>query len=510
MANSGTTSVWQATEAGGELVRGKLERDTGTDVCIIGAGIAGMTTAYLLAREGKKVIVIDDGPIGGGETGHTTAHLTAALDDRYFEIEKLHGEKGARYAAESHMASINRIEMIVREEKIDCEFERVDGYLFLKKDDSHETLERELEACHRAGISDVQLLTHAPLDAFDTGPCLIFPRQAQFHPLKYLAALAKAIERNGGRIFTGTHVTSVTGKLVITIETDAKKTVKADACVAATNSPITDMFVTSVKQAPYRTFVIGVRVPASAVPHMLLWDTGSPYHYIRVERTDTKSEEILIVGGEDHKTGQADDGDARFGALEEWTRAHFPMAGEVAYRWSGQVLEPYDYMAMIGHNPGDNPNVYIATGDSGNGMTHGTIAGMLLTDMIVGRDNPWAPLYAPDRVSISASSVVDLARENLNVAVQYAKDYVHPSEVHSADDIPLGSGAILRDGTHILAIYRDTAGGLHKRNAKCTHLKCIVHWNSLEDSWDCPCHGSRFTAYGDVLNGPALTGLEEG
>ncbi|MEP6689941.1 MAG: FAD-dependent oxidoreductase [Gemmatimonadaceae bacterium] len=506
--DKGTVSLWTATDE--TPARRQLTRDQKADVCVVGAGIAGMTTAYLLGKAGKKVVVLDDGEIGGGETAHTTAHLTAALDDRYYRLERMHGELGARLAAESHSEAVNQIETIVREESIECDFERVDGYLFLAEGDVRDTLERELEACHRAGLADVRLVGRAPIAAFDSGPCLVFPRQGQFHPLKYLGGLAKAIERDGGRIFTGAHVTSVTGKRVITVAIGdgGKMKVKAKACVVATNSPITDMYVTHVKQAPYRTFVVGFRVPADSLPHLLLWDTGDPYHYIRTYR-DLDGAGVLIVGGEDHKTGQADDAETRFDAIEQWTRTHFRIAGETRYRWSGQVLEPADGMAMIGHNPGDNPNVYICTGDSGNGMTHGTIAGILLTDLIQKRSNPWTTLYDPNRGMVSRSSVKDLAKENINVALQYAKDYVHPSDVGSEDEIPSGSGAVIREGRQILAVFRDEAGALHKRSAKCTHLKCIVHWNSTESSWDCPCHGSRFDPMGKVLNGPAVTGLEE-
>jgi Rieske Fe-S protein len=252
-------------------------------------------------------------------------------------------------------------------------------------------------------------------------------------------------------------------------------------------------------------------VPAGSLPHLLLWDTGDPYHYVRLQRDEEVGGEILIVGGEDRKTGQEhpeEDGD-RFRALEEWTRARFPMAGDVAYRWSGQVMEPVDFMAMIGRNPGSNPNQYLVTGDSGNGMTHGTLAGILLTDLIVGRSNPWATLYDPSRVTLGVSSAKEFAKENLNVAAQYAKDYVRPGEVKSVEEIAVDSGAILRDGRKLLAVYRDESGVAHRLDAKCTHLKCIVHWNPLEKSWDCPCHGSRFDRFGKVLNGPAIAGLEE-
>ena len=497
-----TTSIWMATAAVPDFP--PLSADTDADVCIVGAGIAGLTVAYTLTHAGRRVVVLDDGPIGGGETGRTTAHLSDALDDRYYEIERVHGELGARMAAESHAAAINRIEEIVRLERIDCDFARLDGYLFLAPEDDEKELEREREAAHRASLSDVERLPRVPVEFHDFGPCLRFPRQARFHILEYLSALARAVVRDGGRIHTGSHVAELSGAkdgASAYAKTDAGRTVKARAIVVATNSPINDWVKMHTKQAPYRTYVVGLRVPRNAVRDALYWDTGDPYHYVRLQHDDAG--EVLVVGGEDHKTGQADDMDDRFRHLEEWTRAHFPMAGETAYRWSGQVMEPVDYMGFIGRNPGDD-DVYIATGDSGHGMTHGTIAGILIPDLILGRDNPWAKLYDPSRISLRTAP--EFAKENLNVAAQY-RDYVTPGDVSSADDIPRGEGAVLRRGAAKIAVYRDEAGTLHERSAVCPHLYCIVDWNHAEKSWDCPCHGSRFDAYGRVVNGPASTDL---
>jgi Rieske Fe-S protein len=258
------------------------------------------------------------------------------------------------------------------------------------------------------------------------------------------------------------------------------------------------------KQAAYRTYVMAVRIPANAVPPALYWDTLNPYHYVRLTR-GADGQPLLIVGGEDHKTGQADDTERRFGALLEWTRRHFPMAGDIVYRWSGQVLEPNDYMGFIGRNPGSE-NVYIATGDSGQGMTHGTIAGMLIPDLILGIENRWAKLYDPSRITLR--SAVPFVRENVNVAAQYA-DWVTPGEVSSPDEIKPGTGAVMRDGAKKFAVYRDDDGVLHIRSAMCTHLYCVVDWNSLEKTWDCPCHGSRFDRFGKVINGPAISDLAD-
>jgi glycine/D-amino acid oxidase-like deaminating enzyme/nitrite reductase/ring-hydroxylating ferredoxin subunit len=501
-----TTSIWMATI--GEISSdGALATDISADVCIVGAGIAGMTTAYLLAREGKQVVVLDDGPIGGGMTGRTTAHLVNALDDRFYELERLHGGHGAQLAAQSHSAAIDRVEMIVKTEEIECEFERLDGYLFVPPNDSKEQLENELQAVHRAGLTDIEMVDRAPIKDFDTGKCLRFPRQAQFHPLKYLAGLAKAIRRDGGRIFTGTHAGKIEGGEVARIATGGGQIVTAGAVVVATNSPVNDRFVIHTKQAAYITYVIGARVPHGSVAKALYWDTPNPYHYIRLKSigADRNEYDVLIVGGEDHKTGQADDANKRFAALKRWTRARFPMIEQIEFQWSGQVMEPVDSLAFIGRNPLDEPNVFVATGDSGNGMTHGTIAGILLTDLIAGRENEWETLYDPTRKTLRA--LPKFAQENMNVAAQFT-DLVTAGDVDSPDKIKPGQGAIIRRGSKKLAVYRDDAGAIHERSAVCVHLGCIVDWNSKEKTWDCPCHGSRYMACGKVFQGPANRDLD--
>ncbi len=483
-----------------------LSENTSANVVIVGAGIAGLSVAYLLSQEGKAVIVLDDGPIGGGMTARTTAHLTNALDDRFYELERLFGEEGSRLAAQSHAAAIDRVEAIVRKEQIDCEFERVDGYLFLPTNGKQQVLDDELPAAHRAGLPAISKLDRAPLKFWDTGPCLHFPRQGQFHPLKYLTGLARAIERDGGRIFTGTHADKIEGGDKADVTTTSGYEIRCDAIVVATNSPVNDRVAIHTKQAPYTTYVIGVRVPKESIPPMLLWDAPAdlwePYHYIRTARDD--GHDVLIVGGEDHKTGQQQDGAQRWGKLEQWTRNRFPMAGEVEFRWSGQVMEPIDSLAFIGRNPADAGNVFIATGDSGMGMTHGTIAGMLLTDLIVGRKNPWADLYDPSRKTLKAAK--DFAQENVNVAAQYA-DLVTPGEVDSVDEVAKGDGAIVRQGLSKIAAYRDDDGTLHRMSAVCVHLGCIVAWNPTEKTWDCPCHGSRYDCFGAVIEGPANSNL---
>jgi glycine/D-amino acid oxidase-like deaminating enzyme/nitrite reductase/ring-hydroxylating ferredoxin subunit len=510
-----TFTPWSG--AAPEFDHNSPQGDLVCDVCVIGAGIAGLSTAYELTREGRRVIVIDKGSIGSGETLHTTAHLSNAIDDRYVVIRELHGTQGARICADSHSAAIDRIEQIAHQEKIDCDFTRLDGFLFLPPGESVKLLEQELEAARDAGVPEVEWMERAPLESFDTGPCLRWGRQAQLHPLKYLAGLAAAIERHGGEIYCDTEMRDVTGDAPLQVELAGGRTIRASSVVVATNTPSINRVTIHTKQAPYRTYAIGIRVPIGAIPQALYWDTSqeagagdsASYHYVRLAKGEQthlqEGFQRLIVGGEDHKTGQADDADQRWSRLEEWARERFASLGEVELRWSGQVLEPVDCVAFIGPNPGARENMYIVTGDSGMGMTHGAIAGLLLKDLIADRKNPWASLYDPSRISLRSG--LNFARQGLNMAAQYAA-WLQPGEVASVNEIPNGTGAVMRHGLSLLAVYRDEKGMIHEHSAVCPHLGGIVAWNSAERTWDCPCHGSRFGPCGDVITGPAVSGLK--
>ncbi len=441
--------------------------------------------------------------MGGGQTSRTTGHLTWALDDRYFDLERLFGIEGARLAAESHQTAIQTIENIVQTENIACDFERLDAYLFLAPEDSPDILAKEFDVLQKIGMP-LEKVSCAPFHTFDTGPCLRFPDQAQFHVFKYLKGLLKAIERKKSKLFTNTHVTEIHDGTPCRVVTHRHHTVTAQAVIVATNTPINDCFMIHTKQAPYRTYVIAGRIPKGSVPRGLYYDTPDPYHYIRIQKqANDPLHDWLIVGGEDHKTGQDDEILEKYERLDRWTRERFPQFKEVDFRWSGQVIEPVDSLAFIGRNPHDE-NVYIATGDSGNGLTHGTIAGLILPDLISKNFHPWAKLYDPARKTLQAAE--EFAKENLNVAAQYS-EWVLPGEVDQVDQIPSGSGAIIREGLKKYAVYRDEQGNAHCYSAICPHLGCVVKWNQGEKSWDCPCHGSRFNVEGKVLNGPAISDL---
>jgi glycine/D-amino acid oxidase-like deaminating enzyme/nitrite reductase/ring-hydroxylating ferredoxin subunit len=484
-----------------------LEANTGmwpdapTDLIVVGGGMAGLSVGYHACRRGKTVLVIERGELGSGETGRTTAHLSSALDDRYFHLERLHGERGAQLAAASHCAAINDIERIVQEESIACAFRRLPGYLFSSKSGraGAKELARERAAAHRARLT-VEL-ERSPKVALADGPCLRFDRQADFEPLAYVAGLARAIVRMGGVVATRTRVTDIHVEHAtpsVTVEDGRKFSSKA--LVIATNSPINDRLTMHTKQAAYRSYVVVLEIPEKSIEPALYWDTEDPYHYVRL----TPRGDGLIVGGEDHRVGQSDPSDARFARLESWARDRFPQATKTVSRWSGQIQEPADGMAFIGKNPSTNAPVYIATGDSGNGITHGAIAGMLLNDLIDGRSNPWSSLYDPSR-KLSAIRTRDFLMENAKTSLHFA-DWLLPRR-RAESSIGPGEGRVVRRGLRQVAVYVDEAGRRHECSAKCPHLGCVVAWNALERSWDCPCHGSRFDPRGKVMTGPARADL---
>ncbi|WP_437281549.1 FAD-dependent oxidoreductase [Sorangium sp. So ce375] len=487
-----------------------LATDHEADVCVVGAGIAGLTTAYLLAKAGKRVVVLDNGAIGGGESGLTTAHITHALDRRWASLAKLHSGSSLRLAARSHTTAIETIERLVKDEAIDCDFRRVHGYLFAAPGSPPATLRDEIEAAHRAGLGSTHYVDRAPLVDFDTGPAVRFPDQAQFHIRRYLAGLARALERDGGRLYTLAHVVDVDEDSVphqVVVRTARGHRVVAGEAVLATNSPFIPRIAVHLKQAGYRTYVIGLRIPRGAVPPGLYWDTAEPFHYVRLADIDGPNgpDEVLLVGGEDHKTGQASDADQRHARLEAWARERFTQVGEVVHRWSGEVMETADGLAYIGRVR-KGSRILISTGDCGNGMTHGTIAGLVISDLVQGRENRMASLFDPTRVNLRLAALSEVAKENLNVACQYAS-WLGKGDVRDAAEIAPGTGAVVRRGLKKLAIYRDPQGQLHEMSAMCTHLGGVVSWNSAERSWDCRCHGARFDAMGRVLRGPATADL---
>ncbi len=497
-----STSLWMETNAAeGPPPLGGEDR---ADVAVVGSGIAGLSTAYELAQAGRSVIVLDRGPLTGGMTSRTTAHLASACDDFYHELIGMRGLEDARAFHQSQVAAIARVEAIVEAEQIDCDFQRVDGHLFAASAEDRDLLDRELAACREVGAEEAGLLPSAPLPGADGRACIRFRGQARFHPRKYLNGLIAALRRAGARLYANPAVESVDeAEGGVTVRCVGGATVHAKAAVIATNSPVNDWLAIHSKQAPYRTYVVAGPVPRGSVPDALFWDTADPYHYVRLQPRDD-AHDVLIVGGEDHKTGHAgaDEIQDRLERLEAWARGFFPSLGAVERRWSGQVMEPFDGLPFIGRNHG-NAEVYVATGDSGQGITNGVAAGILLRELILGREHPWAAAFDPRRKATSTGAAREFLKENIDAAAHVAA-HLTPGEVGSIDDLQPGRGAIIRQGMTKIAAYKAESGRLYMHSATCTHTGCVLEWNPFEVCWDCPCHGSQFAPEGGVLNGPAI------
>jgi glycine/D-amino acid oxidase-like deaminating enzyme/nitrite reductase/ring-hydroxylating ferredoxin subunit len=444
-------------------------------------------------------------------TARTTAHLASALDDYYFELIAARGEDEARRYHESQVAAINRIEAICAEDGAACDFHRLDGYLVPTEEGGLEVLERELAACRTLGV-EVEWAERAPMPGFDSGRCLRFANQGRFHPARYLAGLARGIGRHGGRLFADTaYVGHHEEDGGVVLETEAGPRIRAGAAVFATNSPVNDTAALHTKQVPMRTYAIAGRVPRGSVPDALVWDTLEAYHYVRLQEL-SEGEDWLIVGGEDHRSGEASDMHRRIGALDEWTRERYPSFGAIEYSWSGQVLETDDFMPFSGRNPG-SAAIYVHTGDSGQGITNGVAGALTIVPLILGEDSRFAQVLDPSRKPVSPGALKELAEGLAGAARNLAGHVVprsaEPRELASADALAPGSGGILREGASKVAAYRTPDGRLIRRSAACTHLGCVVRWNPFEQCWDCPCHGSQFAPDGAVLNGPALKPLPE-
>ncbi len=480
----------------------QLDENLTVDTCVIGAGIVGLSVAYQLLKRGLKVAIVDRFGVGEGETGLTSAHLSSALDDGFANLKRWHGLEGLRKAFNSHNWAIVEIEKIAEENGILCDFKYVDGYTFLDPETKAAHLTNEMQVAKEAGGL---LIDYVPnLEKFNLGPALKFPRQAQFHPLKYLIGLTRAVSEKGAQIFAHTAVKSFSA-LDNEVTTEQGYKIRALDFVVASNVPINDRFKLHTKLRPNRTYIVAFEVPRDFGEDVLLWDTADPYHYVRFYDDEDRKARVMIVGGEDHKVGQEPDPNSRFEKLIAWTHRTFPAVQAPPFAtWSGQIIEPDDGLAFIGRNPGDE-NIYICTGDSGHGLTHGTIAGRLICDLITRVPNPWEALYDPSRLTWRSAG--HFLRNNLNTAIQYT-DYITAGHGQSVADISEGQGAILSRGLEKEAVYRDESGVLHRFSAVCPHMKCIVQWNAAEKTWDCPCHGSRFDRYGQVLNGPALSGLK--
>ncbi|MCU1382718.1 MAG: puuB 1 [Acidobacteria bacterium] len=484
----------------------KLDRDDEVDVVIVGGGITGLTAAYLLTLDGRRVALLERERCAQIDTGHTTAHLTMVTDQQLSALVKRFGRDHAQASWEAGLAAIGQIDAIIGELHLDCDFDWVPGYLHApmthRADDTVTAMLRD-EAALAAELGfDASFVQEVP---FAGRPGIRFESQARFHPRKYLAGLARAISDRGGMIFE--HSAAEEFSDDPRCVTSNGHTIACGDVVLATHTPLlgtagmvgATLFQT--KLSLYTTYVVSGRVPKGRIPDALYWDTEDPYHYLRLEpQTD---HDIVIFGGEDHKTGQASDTTACFDRLEQTLTS---LVGEVAidHRWSGQVIETPDGLPFIG-NTADHQ--FAGTGYAGNGMTFGTLAGMMAADRILGRTNPWSALFDPSRTAIRGAW--DYVKENKDYPYYLVRDRFAGTEGKSLRSVPRGAGRVLDLHGQPVAVYRDEMGAVTQKSAKCTHMGCLVGWNDAERSWDCPCHGSRFKPDGAVIAGPAEAPLPD-
>ena len=482
----------------------KLQRDISVDVVVVGTGITGITTAYVLKQTGLTVALIERERVASIDTGHTTAHLTYITDVELRELARNFGEDHAQAAWDAGAAAIDEIERIVGEEKIECEYTRVPAYIHVcvggpsKKEAP--SLKKEADLAAKLGF-DAVYLESAP---YFNLPAVRFANQAKFHPRKYLRSLVKKIPGNGSYVFEKSAAS----------EFDAKQRrvkvnrnwISFDRVVMATNNPlvgltsITAATLFQTKLSLYTSYALGGRIPSGTLPEALFWDTRDPYDYLRIDRH--RDFDYLIYGGEDHKTGQKKQTQRAYARLLGRLKKIAPEA-RVDHRWSGQVICTPDGLPYIGENA---EHQFVATGYCGNGITFGTVAAIMARDWVTGRKNPWTDLFAVDRKKLKGATW-NYVRENKDYPYYMIKDRIARPEAESVREIKRGQGMVVGSRGKKRAVFRDRNGDLHQLSPVCTHLGCLVRWNPAESTWDCPCHGSRFKPTGEVIAGPAEEAL---
>ncbi|KQM78480.1 oxidoreductase [Pedobacter sp. Leaf216] len=492
-------SLWQANE---KIENYQQENSTNIyDALIIGGGITGLTTAYNLQREGKKCLLVDAHNLGYGTTGGTTAHLNTFFDATYPEIDSDFGKDASKLIAAAGKKMIASIKNNIDELHIDADFEYKDGYLFSQNDEETEQLQQILSSSQEAGVAVTESEKNGVPIEFQYSIC--FKEQAQFHPLKYIYGLAKGFKQLGGEILEGIKIKETTFKEGIHTAAFKGGEIKAKNLVWATHIP-PGINILSLRNAPYRSYVLAVTLSDDAYPECISYDMKEPYHYFRSHEID--GQKYLIIGGADHKTGH-DDPEKAFEDLENYARQYFKIA-EINFRWSSQYYVPVDGLPYIGQMPGGDDRTYLATGFNGNGMIFGSLSGALITDLILGKENELTKLLSPSRLK-PISGFSEFVKENADVAYHFVADRFGNQVLDSLNNLANGEGKIASFDGEKLAIYKSEEGKITALDPVCTHAGCIVNWNASEKSWDCPCHGGRFDTDGCVLTGPPREPLKK-
>jgi glycine/D-amino acid oxidase-like deaminating enzyme/nitrite reductase/ring-hydroxylating ferredoxin subunit len=478
-----------------------LDREIHVDVAVLGGGMAGLMTALFLQRDGADVAVLEAERVAEGVTAYTTAKVSSLHGTRYSALESSFGAEGARIYGHANEWALERIASLVDELAIDCDWRRKPAYTYAEDEQQREQVENETGAAMRAGLK-ASFTTETDLPWPVSGAVRV-EDQAEFHPRKFLLAVAAAFADGGGHIFEHTQATGVSDGDPARVETESGRAVVAQDVVVATHVPFLDRAGFFARMHPERSYGLGVYVRGQAPQGMYL-SAESPAHTVRSHPTERG--ELLIVGGEGHKVGQSggDTGD-RVARLETWARERFDVE-EIAYRWSTQDNMPVDGVPYVGKLMPGSKSVWVATGFMKWGLTNGTAAAEILADQIAGRHNQWASLFDSNRFKPGAAAR-ELIKENANVGWRFMRDKLSGGDFESVDGVPPGQGGLVGRGPGKLAVYREEDGTLHVLSSACTHLGCTVKWNTAERSWDCPCHGSRFDVDGTVLQGPALKGL---
>jgi glycine/D-amino acid oxidase-like deaminating enzyme/nitrite reductase/ring-hydroxylating ferredoxin subunit len=474
-----------------------LTKDRRFDVAVIGGGIVGVSTAYRLAKEGARVCLLEARRIGAGATGYTTAKITSLHGLTYAKLEGSLGLDTARIYGEANEAGLAAIAETAEGLSIDCDFRRKANFTYAESDAGRTLIEEEVGAAERAGLRPS--LTRVSELPYSVAAAISLPDQAAFHPLKYLHALASAAADAGCEVHEDTRVTNVDQREPCGLRTDRGATLRADRVVVATHLPILDRGLFFARTHPERSYVLLARLRGDVPQGMYLSDETPP-HSLRP--VPTGKGELLMIGGESHKAGQSDARE-RYVALERWARERFEIES-IDHRWATQDNIPADKLPFVGRLWPFSDRVLTATGLRKWGIAMGTSAATILTDLVAGRKNRWASTFTPVRIHPRAGAT-SFIKENVNVATRFLGDRVPGRE--SAEDLSPGEGRVVGSGLEQRAVYRDDSGTLHPLSARCTHLGCIVRFNAAERTWDCPCHGSRFGATGEVIEGPAVRPL---